>query len=80
MNRTDLEKAITTHGGPSVVAERLGWKLQAKPRKPRGYWDSLENVRQEVDEFIKDKKIAARNYAFEKMILSELVDLILHEQ
>lgn len=52
-----MEKAITTHGGPSVVAERLGWKLQAKPRKPRGYWDSLENVRQEVDEFIKDKKL-----------------------
>jgi hypothetical protein len=52
-----LEKAITTHGGPSVVAERLGWKLQAKPRKPRGYWDCLENVRQEIDEVIQDKEL-----------------------
>ena len=55
--RTDLEKAITSHGGPSVVAERLGWKLQAKPRKPRGYWDSLDNVKSEVDEFIQDNDL-----------------------
>jgi len=55
--RTDLEKAITSHGGPSIVAETLGWKLQAKARKPRGYWDSLENVKQEVDEFIQDNEL-----------------------
>lgn len=52
-----MEKAITAHGGPSVVAERLGWKLQAKPRKPRGYWDSLPNVKQEVDDFIQDNDL-----------------------
>ena len=51
-NRTDLEKAITSHGGPSVVAQRMGWKLQVKPRKPKGYWDSLLNVKTEIDEFI----------------------------
>ncbi len=39
------------------MAERLGWKLQAKPRKPRGYWDSLDNVKQEVDEFIQDNEL-----------------------
>ena len=60
--RTDLEKAITSHGGPSVVAERLGWKLQAKPRKPRGYWGSLENVKQEVDEFILDNEFQPGTY------------------
>ena len=55
--RTDLEKAITAHGGPSVVAERLGWKLQKKPRKPRGYWDSMANVKQEIDYFIEDNEL-----------------------
>ena len=30
--RSDLEKAISTHGGPSVVAQQLGWKLKAKGR------------------------------------------------
>ena len=39
------------------MAERLGWKLQAKPRKPRGYWDSLDNVKSEVDEFIQDNDL-----------------------
>ena len=52
--RTDLEKAIAAHGGPAAVADRLGWRLKAKSRKPRGYWDSLPNVRQEVDEFAED--------------------------
>lgn len=30
--RSDLEKAISAHGGPSVVAQQLGWKLKAKGR------------------------------------------------
>ncbi|KAL4445809.1 hypothetical protein ABPG77_009008 [Micractinium sp. CCAP 211/92] len=55
MNRSDLEKAISAHGGPSVVAQQLGWKLKAKGRRPKGYWDSLENVRAELDEFIEEQ-------------------------
>jgi hypothetical protein len=52
--RSDLEKAIAAHGGPGVAAQRLGWRLKARSRKPRGYWDSLPNVRQEVDEFVEE--------------------------
>ena len=52
--RTDLEKAIAAHGGPSAVAEVMGWRLKAKVRRPRGYWDDMENVRREIDIFIED--------------------------
>lgn len=52
--RTDLEKAIAAHGGPTAVAESLGWKVKGKSRKPRGYWDALPNVKQEVDDFIEE--------------------------
>lgn len=52
LNRTDIEKAISAHGGPAAIASRLGWSLQAKKRKPRGYWDSLENVKSEIEDFI----------------------------
>lgn len=55
MNRSDLEKAISAHGGPTVVAQQLGWKLKAKGRRPKGYWDSPENVRAELDEFIEEQ-------------------------
>jgi hypothetical protein len=51
---TDLEKAIRAHGGTEAVAERLGWRARTKSRKPRGYWDSLPNVQQEVDEFVQE--------------------------
>lgn len=52
--RSDLEKAISAHGGPSQVAAQLGWKQRAKGRRPKGYWDSLDNVRAELDEFIEE--------------------------
>jgi len=51
-NRTDLEKALASHGGGSKVASRIGWKYNSRSRKPRGYWNSIENVRHEIDEFI----------------------------
>lgn len=54
MNRSDLEKAIAAHGGKSRVTERLGWEKKGKQRKPRGYWDSLTNVQQEIDDFIEE--------------------------
>lgn len=59
MNRTDIEKAITAHGGRGTVADRLGWELQVPSRKPKGYWDSLPNVKLEIDEFINQKKLQA---------------------
>ena len=122
--RSDLEKAISSHGGPSVVAQQLGWTLKAKGRwvggwagllwkgggmagrtqclpawhacllvrpqqarlcshnlalatsagtdpataaaclpallccrRPKGYWDSPENVRAELDEFIEEQRL-----------------------
>lgn len=51
-NRTDLEKALAAHGGASMVASRMGWSYNSRSRKPRGYWNSIENVKQEIDEFI----------------------------
>ena len=50
--RSDLEKAVSAHGGPSVVAQRLGWELRGKQRRPKGYWDAPANVRAELDLFI----------------------------
>lgn len=51
-NRTDLEKALAAHGGGSNVASRMGWRYSSRSRKPRGYWNSIENVKYEIDEFI----------------------------
>lgn len=50
-HRTDLEKAISAHGGSAAVSERMGWKLKNKRRKRRGYWDDFRNVEQELMEF-----------------------------
>jgi len=50
--RTDLEKAISAHGGPSEVSERMGWKLPGKRRKRRGYWEDFENLKQELLDFV----------------------------
>lgn len=54
--RTDLEKAMTAHGGPAMVSERMGWNLPNKRRKRRGYWDDFDNLKQELKEFIGEKK------------------------
>ncbi|WPT12333.1 hypothetical protein PSENEW3_00003472 [Picochlorum sp. SENEW3] len=51
-HRTDLEKALSAHGGASNVAKRMGWGSKSRSRKPRGYWNSIENVKHEIDEFI----------------------------
>ncbi len=46
-----LASAIGRHGGPAVVATRMGL---ARPyaKKPPGYWDDLVNVEREVQAFI----------------------------
>jgi len=48
--RTDLEEAISAHGGSRKVAQRMGWKLKYK-RKPRGYWEDFDNVKAAILEF-----------------------------
>eukprot|EP00884_Botryococcus_braunii_P019685 jgi/Botrbrau1/63/Bobra.0022s0056.1 len=51
LKRTDLEKAIRTHGGSGAVAAALGWDAPSR-KKPKGYWDEIENLRDEIDAFI----------------------------
>lgn len=47
-----LERAINAHGGFGAVAGQIGWNMAYIPKRPRGYWDSILNVKSEVDEFI----------------------------
>jgi len=46
--RVDLEKAIGRNGGFGPVASKLNLTLAYKERKPRGYWDNLQNLHNEV--------------------------------
>lgn len=46
--RVDLEKAIGRYGGFGPVASKLNLSLAYKERKPRGYWDNLQNLQKEV--------------------------------
>ena len=50
--RSDLDKCISAHGGRAQVAARMGWQTDGRLRKPRGYWNSLDNLKNEIDEFI----------------------------
>jgi len=46
--RVDIEKAITRMGGFRKIATVLNLSLAYKHRKPKGYWDNLENLQEEV--------------------------------
>ncbi|RLN41713.1 uncharacterized protein C2845_PM01G25560 [Panicum miliaceum] len=46
--RVDIEKAITRMGGFRKIASIMNLSLSYKNRKPRGYWDNLENLEEEV--------------------------------
>lgn len=46
--RVDIEKAITRMGGFRKIASIMDLSLSYKNRKPRGYWDNLENLQEEV--------------------------------
>ncbi|KAG8061709.1 hypothetical protein GUJ93_ZPchr0003g18640 [Zizania palustris] len=46
--RVDIEKAITRMGGFRRIASIMNLSLSYKNRKPRGYWDNLENLQEEV--------------------------------
>lgn len=46
--RVDIEKAIRRMGGFRRIASLLNLSLAYKNRKPKGYWDSLDNMQEEV--------------------------------
>lgn len=46
--RVDIEKAITRMGGFRRIASLMNLSLAYKNRKPKGFWDSLENLQDEV--------------------------------
>jgi len=50
--RVDIEKAITRMGGFRKIASIMNLSLSYKNRKPRGYWDNLENLQEEVTLYI----------------------------
>ncbi|GAB4855740.1 hypothetical protein Ancab_024384 [Ancistrocladus abbreviatus] len=52
--RVDIEKAITRMGGFRKIATLMNLSLAYKNRKPKGYWDSLENLQDEIVRFQKN--------------------------
>lgn len=46
--RVDIEKAITHMGGFRRIATLMNLSLAYKHRKPKGYWDNLDNLQEEV--------------------------------
>ncbi|XP_058731122.1 uncharacterized protein LOC131602914 [Vicia villosa] len=49
--RVDIEKAITRMGGFRKIATMMNLALAYKNRKPKGYWDNLENLQEEISKF-----------------------------
>ncbi|WCJ37722.1 Polyketide cyclase / dehydrase and lipid transport protein [Euphorbia peplus] len=49
--RVDIEKAITRMGGVRRIASIMNLSLAYKGRKPKGYWDNLENLQEEISRF-----------------------------
>ncbi|KAI0519657.1 hypothetical protein KFK09_007111 [Dendrobium nobile] len=49
--RVDIEKAVTRLGGFRKIASLMNLSLAYKQRKPKGYWDSLENQQEEIGRF-----------------------------
>ncbi|RVX21281.1 hypothetical protein CK203_002156 [Vitis vinifera] len=49
--RVDIEKAITRMGGFRRIASLMNLSLAYKHRKPKGYWDNLENLKEEITRF-----------------------------
>ncbi|XP_034691918.1 uncharacterized protein LOC117919017 isoform X1 [Vitis riparia] len=49
--RVDIEKAITRMGGFRRIASLMNLSLAYKHRKPKGYWDNLETLKEEITRF-----------------------------
>ncbi|GAU25413.1 hypothetical protein TSUD_70650 [Trifolium subterraneum] len=75
--RVDIEKAITRMGGFRKIATIMNLSLAYKHRKPKGYWDNLENLQDEISKFQRswgmDPSLMPSRKSFER------VALILHE-
>lgn len=52
--RVDIEKAINRMGGFRRIATLVNLSLAYKDRKPKGYWDNLENLQEEITRFQKN--------------------------
>ncbi|TKY60472.1 hypothetical protein E2542_SST17571 [Spatholobus suberectus] len=48
LGRVDIEKAVNRNGGFRKIAIIMNLSLAYKHRKPKGYWDNLENLQDEV--------------------------------
>ncbi|XP_071689912.1 uncharacterized protein [Rutidosis leptorrhynchoides] len=51
--RFDMEKAISRRGGFRKFASLMNLSLSYKDPKPKGYWDHLENLKDEISRFQK---------------------------
>ncbi|KAJ9558732.1 hypothetical protein OSB04_013346 [Centaurea solstitialis] len=51
--RFDMEKAISRRGGFRKFASLMNLSLAYKDPKPKGYWDQLENLKEEISRFQK---------------------------
>ncbi|KAE9587353.1 hypothetical protein Lal_00004334 [Lupinus albus] len=49
--RVDIEKAISHMGGFRKIASIMNLSLAYKHRKPKGYWDNIENLQEEISRF-----------------------------
>ncbi|PIA47388.1 hypothetical protein AQUCO_01400213v1 [Aquilegia coerulea] len=49
--RVDIEKAIARMGGFRKIASLMNLSLAYKHRKPKGYWDNLDNLQEEISRF-----------------------------
>ncbi|GAB2277270.1 hypothetical protein Dimus_011976 [Dionaea muscipula] len=52
--RMDIEKAISRMGGFRKIASLMNLSLAYKNRKPKGYWDDLDNLLEEIKRFQKN--------------------------
>ncbi|KAK9673207.1 hypothetical protein RND81_12G153300 [Saponaria officinalis] len=52
--RVDIEKAINKMGGFRRIASLMNLSLAYKHRKPKGYWDNLESLEDEITRFQKN--------------------------
>lgn len=74
--RVDIEKAITHMGGFRRIASLMNLSLAYKHRKPKGYWDNLENLQEEVS--FKLYVLVVQPYGFSVFLMSicNLINLL----
>eukprot|EP01025_Chloroclados_australasicus_P067329 TRINITY_DN9309_c0_g1_i10.p1 TRINITY_DN9309_c0_g1~~TRINITY_DN9309_c0_g1_i10.p1 ORF type:complete len:831 (-),score=78.94 TRINITY_DN9309_c0_g1_i10:2398-4689(-) len=68
--RVDLARAIQSFGGPHAVAKALNWKMK-HPRRPRGYWMNVENLRKEMEQFVQENGLPPQQMPSRVLILKK---------